>query len=63
VDVKFFRKTKFPAKVLLWLMAVGENGISEPVFFNAGLAVNKEVWISKCLLDNLNGVVVRYADC
>jgi hypothetical protein len=27
-DVKFIRKTKFPAKVLLWL-AVSESGISE----------------------------------
>lgn len=47
-QAKFIRKTKFPAKVLLWL-AVSERGISEPVFFKAGLAVNKEVYISKCL--------------
>jgi hypothetical protein len=47
-DVKFIRKTKFPAKVLLWL-AVSESGISESVFFKAVLAVNKEVYISKCL--------------
>jgi hypothetical protein len=47
-DVKLICKTKFPAKVLLWL-AVSESGISKPVFFNAGLAVNKEVYISKCL--------------
>jgi hypothetical protein len=26
-----------------------ESDISEPVFFKAGLAVNKEVYISKCL--------------
>jgi transposase len=30
-------------------LAVSESGISEPVFFKAGLAVNKEVYISKCL--------------
>jgi hypothetical protein len=30
-DVQFIRKTKFPAKVLLWLV-VSESGISEPVF-------------------------------
>jgi hypothetical protein len=47
-DVKFIRKIKFLAKVLL-LLAVSENGISEPVFSKAGLAVNKEVYISKCL--------------
>jgi hypothetical protein len=44
----FFRKTKLPVKVLLRL-AVSESGISEPVFFKAGLAVKKEVYISKCL--------------
>jgi hypothetical protein len=27
----------------------GISGISEPVFFKTGLAVNKEVYISKCL--------------
>jgi hypothetical protein len=47
-DVKFIRKTKFPAKVLLWL-AVSVSGISEPVFFKAGLAINKKVCIPKCL--------------
>jgi hypothetical protein len=47
-DVKFIRKTKFPAKVLLWL-AVSESGISKPVVFKSGLAVNREVYITKCL--------------
>jgi hypothetical protein len=47
-DLKFIRKTKFPAKVLLWLV-VTESGISEPVSFKAGLAVKKEVYISKSL--------------
>jgi hypothetical protein len=37
-----------PSEGLLWL-AVSESGISEPVFFKAGLAVNKEMFISKCL--------------
>jgi hypothetical protein len=32
----------------LWL-AVSETGISDPVFFKVGLAVKKEVYISKCL--------------
>jgi hypothetical protein len=47
-DVKFIRKIKFPAKILLWL-AVSKSSMSDPVFFKAGLAVNKEVYISKCL--------------
>jgi hypothetical protein len=51
-DVKFICKTKFPAKVLLWL-AVSESGISEQVFFKAGLAVNKEVYISKCIPEKI----------
>jgi hypothetical protein len=33
--------------IFLWL-AVSEGDISEPVFFKADLAVNKEVYISKC---------------
>jgi hypothetical protein len=45
-DVKCIRKTKLPAKNLLWL-AVSESGISEPVFFKANLAVSKEMYISK----------------
>jgi hypothetical protein len=44
--VKFIRKTKFPAKVLLWL-AVSQYVLSEPVFFK--FAVNKKLYISKCL--------------
>jgi transposase len=30
-------------------LAVSESGISEPVFFKASFAVNKEVYICKCL--------------
>jgi hypothetical protein len=47
-DVKFIRKTKVPAKVLLWL-ADSESGITEQTFFKGagGLVVNKEVNISK----------------
>jgi hypothetical protein len=30
------------------MLAVSERGISEPLFFKAGLAVNKEMYISKC---------------
>jgi hypothetical protein len=41
--------SKFPAKVLLWLRDVSESGISELVILKAGLAINKEVYISKCL--------------
>lgn len=45
---KFIQKTKFPGKVLLWL-AISENGVSEPVFFKGGLAVNAQVYNDKCL--------------
>lgn len=45
---KFIRKTKFPGKVLLWL-AISERGISEPVFFKGGLAVNAQVYNEKCV--------------
>jgi hypothetical protein len=46
--VKFLKKTKFPAKVLVW-MVISENGVSEPVFFTKGLAVNKQVYIDRCI--------------
>jgi hypothetical protein len=35
-DVKFTSKTKFSANVLLWL-AISKYGVSELVFFEAGL--------------------------
>jgi hypothetical protein len=47
-NVKFVRKSKLSAKGLLWL-AVSERGISGPVFFKAGIAVNFKMSISKCL--------------
>lgn len=46
--VKYNTKTKFPGKVLLW-MAISERGVSDPVFIKAGLAVNADVYIEKCL--------------
>jgi hypothetical protein len=46
-DVKLIRKTKFPAKVLLWL-AVNESGISEPVFSKPVLQSTK-----KCTYSNV----------
>lgn len=45
---KFIHKTKFPGKVLLWL-AISERGISDPVFFKGGLAVNAQVYNEKCV--------------
>jgi hypothetical protein len=47
-DAKFIHKTKFPSKVLLWL-AISDYSLSEPVLFKSGLAVNEELYISKCL--------------
>jgi hypothetical protein len=37
------------SKVHVAKLSVCESGISEPVFLKAGLAVNKELYISKCL--------------
>lgn len=33
---------------MMWI-AISENGFSEPVFFESGLAVNSQVYINKCL--------------
>ena len=46
--VMYIDKTKFPKKVLLWL-CISEKGMSEPVFFKGGLAVNAKVYQKKCL--------------
>jgi len=46
-NVTEITKTKFPEKVLLWV-AISERGISDPVFFKAGLAVNAQNYIDNC---------------
>jgi len=46
--VKYIEHSKFPKKVLLWL-AISSEGMSEPVFFQSGLAVNSERYIAECL--------------
>lgn len=47
-NVKFKTRSKFPKKVLVWL-AISESGVSEPVFLQSGLAVNKQIYINKCI--------------
>ena len=47
-EVKFISHTKFPKKVLLWL-TISESGMSKPLFFRSGLAVNGEIYGTKCL--------------
>lgn len=47
-EVKFISHTKFPKKVLLWL-TISEKGMSKPLFFRSGLAVNGEIYSTKCL--------------
>lgn len=48
VNVKYVEHTKFPKKVLLWV-AISPRGISKPVFFESGLAVNVDRYINFCL--------------
>ena len=47
-EVKFISHTKFPKKVLLRL-TISEKGMSKPLFFRSGLAVNGEIYSTKCL--------------
>lgn len=47
-NVKYIAHTKFPKKVLLWL-TISEKGMSRPVFFLSGTAVNGESYSTKCL--------------
>jgi transposase len=46
--VKYISHTKFPKKVLLWL-TISEKGMSNPILFPSGLAVNAEVYSTQCL--------------
>lgn len=47
-EVKYVEHKKFPKKVLLWL-AISPNGMSEPVFFESGLAVHGDIYVERCL--------------
>ena len=47
-EVKFISHNKFPKKVLLWL-TISEKGMSKTLFFRSGLAVNVEIYSTKCL--------------
>ena len=46
--IKHIEHSKFPKKVMLWL-CISERGMSEPQFFEAGLAVNAERYKKYCL--------------
>lgn len=41
-DVEYISLTKFPKKILLWL-TINEKGMSKPLFFSPGLALNEEI--------------------
>jgi DNA-binding transcriptional regulator YhcF (GntR family) len=47
-EVKYISKEKYPKKVMVWL-ALSRCGISKPVFFRSGLAVNSEIYVQKCI--------------
>ena len=49
-EVKFISQTKFPKKVRLWL-TISEKGMSKLLFFRSGLAVNGEIYSTKCLTE------------
>lgn len=51
-------KKKFPGKVLLRL-AISELGVSEPIFFKGGLAVNANFYREKCIPE-LEKVIKKY---
>lgn len=47
-NAEFIEKSKFPGKIMMWL-AISENGISEPVFFEGISSINTEIYVKKCL--------------
>lgn len=48
VNVKYWTKTKFEKKLLVYI-AFSEKGISKPFFLPSGLAVNQKVYKEDCL--------------
>lgn len=51
-SVKFSTKKKFEAKVLVWL-AIGPNGVSQPLIKPSGLAINGPVYLKECVQERL----------
>ena len=47
-DVKYKYKSKFEPKLLVWI-AISPKGMTKPVFFKSGLAVNQYVYRDECL--------------
>lgn len=51
-DIKYAKKNKFEKKVLVWL-AISTEGISEPYIHESNNAITANVYINKCLKNNL----------
>lgn len=47
-NVKCSKKTKFPKKVLVWI-AIGLNGMSEPLIKESNFAINGTVYLEECI--------------
>ncbi|CAG0879817.1 unnamed protein product [Darwinula stevensoni] len=51
-SVKFSPKTKFEKKVLVWI-AIGPNGMSEPLIKESKFAINGQVYLEDCIKSRL----------
>jgi len=58
-QVKLKRKAKYEPKLLVWA-ALSPNGISRPYIVPSGQAINKDVYIAKCLRARLIPFIKAY---
>ena len=47
-SVKYKYKAKFEKKLLVWI-AISPAGMTSPIFFQSGLAINQDVYLEKCI--------------
>jgi hypothetical protein len=50
--VKFSTKKKFEKKVLMWI-AIGPNGVSEPLIKDSNYAINTDTYLKECVQKRL----------
>ena len=58
-DVKNKLVAKYEDKLLVWI-AISQNGISKPLFFKSGLAINQHVYKNQCLTNGLLPFINKY---
>ena len=58
-DIKFKTKAKFEEKILVYIV-MSSKGISKPVMFPSGLAINQQKYLSECIQKRLIPFIEAY---